>query len=409
MGQDCRFLQGKKTRVEPVRKMSKELCDSEPVSVEIRNYKKSGDMFWNNITIVPVTDNNDKLEYFIGYQEDITERKKQEVQREVFQKQADNSSNMITILDDNLDIFYVNDTICEITGYSENQLTNSSIERLYSSEFTDNMLQYIHKSESNSPTKSILETQDGKHIHVKQYISRYSGADIISDYYYIIRIEDLTEDMINNQVIDVLNRILRHNLRTDISVIQGYTNTIKSENSENEKELESILKRTNSMEDISDKMKRVRDIIKEENQTVPISVEKLQSVINNYSKDIIKVNFDSNCPKSDCYIKSGSIISMISKDIINMVRDAADKATTIRVSFDEKDKRIKISYNSEVKFVDLDDWKVVRSGEEDPLNHNIGVDLWVIQWGVTLAGGSIEIEEYDQEEQSIKITFPKVI
>jgi PAS domain S-box-containing protein len=407
LGRDCRFLQGEKTRMGPVRKMSEAIHNSKPVSVELRNYKKSGDIFWNNVTIVPVKDDNNKVEYFIGYQQDITERKKQEIQRDIFQKQADTSTDMIAILDDELNIFYVNDTICERMGYDKDLLIDHSVEKIYSEEFTENMAQYIRKSESNSPTKSILTGSDGGYIYVEQDISRYSGADISSDYYYVISIKELTQDMINNQVINVLNRVLRHNLRTDITVIQSYADTIKSKNHENDKEIESILKRTENMKDVSDKMKRVRNLITGTVETNPISVEELREIILNYSSECnINVNLNGADMKSS-YIKPGGIISIISKDIICMIADSTEDAINICVNFDEVDKRMKITYQSKTKFVNLNDWDIVCSGVEDPLNHTIGVDLWVMRWAVISVGGSIEIKDCTNG-QLIEITVPKI-
>jgi len=72
VGRNCRFLQGEKTRVEPVAEMRQAIEAEEPVSVELRNYRKDGEMFWNRVTIAPLYDEDGKLENFVGFQEDVT-------------------------------------------------------------------------------------------------------------------------------------------------------------------------------------------------------------------------------------------------------------------------------------------------------------------------------------------------
>jgi len=74
IGRNCRFLQGEGTDPEPVRTMREAVDAHEPVSVELRNYRKDGTEFWNQVDIAPVFDDDGDLLQFVGYQQDVTER-----------------------------------------------------------------------------------------------------------------------------------------------------------------------------------------------------------------------------------------------------------------------------------------------------------------------------------------------
>jgi PAS domain S-box-containing protein len=78
VGENCRFLQGAETREEPVAEMRSAIDNEEPVSVELRNYRKDGTMFWNRVTIAPVEDETGEITNWVGFQEDITDRKEGE-------------------------------------------------------------------------------------------------------------------------------------------------------------------------------------------------------------------------------------------------------------------------------------------------------------------------------------------
>ncbi|WP_226006422.1 PAS domain S-box protein [Natrinema salinisoli] len=78
IGENCRFLQGADTREEPVAEMRAAIDEQEPVSVELRNYRNDGTMFWNRVTIAPVEDESGTITNWVGFQEDITDRKEQE-------------------------------------------------------------------------------------------------------------------------------------------------------------------------------------------------------------------------------------------------------------------------------------------------------------------------------------------
>ncbi len=76
IGNNCRFLQGDETD-QPGLTLLREAIRSEvPCQVQIRNYRKDGSMFWNELSLSPVRDRDGVLTSFIGIQEDITERKK---------------------------------------------------------------------------------------------------------------------------------------------------------------------------------------------------------------------------------------------------------------------------------------------------------------------------------------------
>jgi PAS domain S-box-containing protein len=79
IGKNCRFLQGLETDKNSIKKIKKSMSDGCPVSIEILNYKKNGDKFWNMLNISPIKDESGKIIYFVGIQNECTERKSVEL------------------------------------------------------------------------------------------------------------------------------------------------------------------------------------------------------------------------------------------------------------------------------------------------------------------------------------------
>ncbi|MBD3376043.1 PAS domain-containing protein [candidate division KSB1 bacterium] len=78
VGKNCRFLQGKDTNPATIEQIRQAIHSQEPVTVEILNYRKDGQPFWNRLSITPVRDRDGNVTHFIGLQSDITERVKTE-------------------------------------------------------------------------------------------------------------------------------------------------------------------------------------------------------------------------------------------------------------------------------------------------------------------------------------------
>lgn len=72
--QDCRFLQGSDREQAPRAQIKRAIADHLPCRVRLRNYRKDGSMFWNELSITPIRNDEDGLTYFIGIQHDVTEQ-----------------------------------------------------------------------------------------------------------------------------------------------------------------------------------------------------------------------------------------------------------------------------------------------------------------------------------------------
>lgn len=72
--QDCRFLQNGDRDQEGLKRIKMAINQGQPCREVIRNYRKDGSLFWNELSITPVYNEADKLTYFIGVQKDVTAR-----------------------------------------------------------------------------------------------------------------------------------------------------------------------------------------------------------------------------------------------------------------------------------------------------------------------------------------------
>ncbi|MCU4719397.1 bacterio-opsin activator domain-containing protein [Halapricum hydrolyticum] len=99
IGVNCRFLQGPDTEIERTHEIRDALDTGEPVSVELRNYRKDGTLFWNQLKITPIRGKDGEVTNYVAFQQDITERKEAEFQiereRERLQRLLDRINGLI--------------------------------------------------------------------------------------------------------------------------------------------------------------------------------------------------------------------------------------------------------------------------------------------------------------------------
>ena len=82
-GRNCRFLQGGYHEQPALDELREALTEERECRVVLRNYRKDGTPFWNELYVSPVHDEDGLLTNFVGVQNDITERRRiEEVLRE---------------------------------------------------------------------------------------------------------------------------------------------------------------------------------------------------------------------------------------------------------------------------------------------------------------------------------------
>jgi len=74
IGRNCRFLQGPKTDPAAIAEIHSAIDGQHDCQVVIRNYRKDGTPFWNEVKISPVRDSEGRLTHFVGVLTDVSRR-----------------------------------------------------------------------------------------------------------------------------------------------------------------------------------------------------------------------------------------------------------------------------------------------------------------------------------------------
>lgn len=74
LGHDCRLLQGE-DRHQPATALVRAAVDArEPCVVVVRNYRRDGSPFWNELSLTPLPDADGVVRHYVGIQKDVSER-----------------------------------------------------------------------------------------------------------------------------------------------------------------------------------------------------------------------------------------------------------------------------------------------------------------------------------------------
>jgi PAS domain S-box-containing protein len=83
LGHNCRFLQGEDRDQPALGELRVALREEREFRVVLKNYRKDGTPFWNELYVSPVHDEEGRLTNFVGVQNDITQRRRTEEERDL--------------------------------------------------------------------------------------------------------------------------------------------------------------------------------------------------------------------------------------------------------------------------------------------------------------------------------------
>jgi PAS domain S-box-containing protein len=412
LGQNCRFLQGDATREEPVARMRAAVDAGEPVTVELRNYRNNGSMFWNRVTITPIRSDSGAVTHYLGYQQDITPEKRYEQDLTLFEQQAEGSDKAIIITDSNGTIEYVNPAFERLSGYTASEATGLNPRILKSGQqdeaFYAELWEQITAGEVWE-AELTNETKHGELFEVKQKIIPVTNER--GDITNFVGIEqDITEERLTTQTLEVVNRILRHNLRNSLNVIDGHAELLESDEMDPDARAASIAKirkEATSMREIAEKTARIneiRDPIENDHQWGQLDIESLvESHRSQYPDAELALAVEGD---GLIRVRSPDLLAMaIDEAIENAIKHADHSPPGVEITVQ------RVSDPDTVRVAVADDGpgipdierQVIESGTETPLNHSLGVGLWVMEWAATTLGGELTIS--DAEPRGSVVTF----
>jgi len=167
LGKNCRFLHGEDRDQPALEEIRRAVAERREVRAVLRNYRKDGTPFWNDLQIFPVRDDFGRVTHFVGIQNDITERLQAEeaLRRSEAQFKAmfEGAPIGIALVDGEGHPRVANPALAEMLGYT--------VEELRGMAFAD----FTHPQDLYLDLKLFRDLMEGKRDHYrmeKRYVRK---------------------------------------------------------------------------------------------------------------------------------------------------------------------------------------------------------------------------------------------
>lgn len=244
-----------------------------------------------------------------------------------------------------------------------------------------------------------LEQQDGTHYYEVSMTGLHddheSGAVVV--------IHDVTDRRNRVQQLDVLNRVLRHNLRNEMNVVYGYADQLEDGDA-----VDRIQEKAMTMVNLGNKAREIDRILNDDEDGAPIELTDIVDIEVDRAREAYPpVTFEASRPDTDRLVPRtiGSVLRNLIENAAEH-NDADDPKVTIDVTLENDTAVVEVRDNG--PGIPEEERAVLRTGEETPLKHSSGLGLWLVNWGIQTIGGSVTVEPDAAPGTTVRVEVPMV-
>lgn len=222
---------------------------------------------------------------------------------------------------------------------------------------------------------------------------------------------DVTESNQYVRRLEVLNRVLRHDLRNHTGVIIGNSDLLIEELSET-KRVETIRETADKLVELGDTVQQIEHALdrnRETKGTIAL-LDVLEECIDRAQDEYPDADIKTEIPANETIVVSANkqIDSVFDNVIENAIEhnDAAVPVVSITVTTDT-DSFVTIEIADNGPGIPDREQQVLKEKTETQLKHSLGLGLWFINWLVVDSGGEVTFDDNDSHGSVVTIDLPK--
>jgi signal transduction histidine kinase len=217
-----------------------------------------------------------------------------------------------------------------------------------------------------------------------------------------IVIQEVTLLSRRQQRLQVLNRILRHNVRNDMTVVRGLGTRLQQSDTDELTAIgETVTERADGLITISKKAVELNQIFDREITAKPVSLEAVikdavSPLAAQHSDATINVDISAGKVSTD----AGLLSFVVQEVIANAVQHTGDHPEVL-ITAEQNSDQFEIAVTDDGPGIPQIELDTITAGEETDLQHASSLGLWTVHWGAQSLGGTVT---FDTAENGTTVT-----
>lgn len=304
----------------------------------------------------------------------------------------------------------VNQPLVELTGYDREDLLGSPPATVYHPDAVDeheHHVQWLREAEDDSTEwfcRFVSKGGTELPVRVEQtIISEDEAAPIVG------RVQDVRQEAQREQKLNILTRALRHNIRNQMNLVVGHANTLQEVEDPNYRTaaetIEEVGRRVINLADKARKAHEHLDVPPEEECRVEL-VETATLVVEKFGikqpTSAVTTAFPDRAPALAPPSVDVALMELMENAAVHHASGSGP--ITVRIEVGEETTALHVEDGCDP--IPDEVVETVDRGEEQPLQHNEGLGLWIARWIADIVNGELTFDRREDDAGNrVSLTF----
>jgi PAS domain S-box-containing protein len=335
-------------------------------------------------------------------------------EREWFEGLIKHSTDLITVVKPDGTIRYQSPSIDHVLGYTSDEMQDESF------------LNYVHPDDQTAIESILDELTDSAGIVTQRFEYRFRRADNSWAWLeslgshrpdssitgYVLNSREITQRKESQQQAAVLHRILRHNLRNELTVIRGHAAQLTKADSEAiVSSAETILDHAMELSEMTADTSVMSDILESQNvqqrrHNLTAITQTLLKQLQDAHPDVV---FECDIPAEQDVFAAPKLKIAIEHVLVNAIEHNDADSPYVTVTVDPPcagTEFVTVVIVDNGPGISRQERAPLIEGDESQLRHGSGLGLWIVNWIITRSGGHLTFDENDPRGSRVTLAIP---
>lgn len=385
--------------------------DRDSVTVDLTFVTTAGEQIEVSIHYTLLLDEDDSYAGLMGVARDITERKQRERTLEQYRRLVEVARDPMYVLDSEGTVDLCNDAMEEIAAVPRSQVVGSHITDLlppHSTEAVQAAIDTLREGSSHWKQFEVWVTNDDG---TDRLYEATTGA-LTEDGTFtgsVGILHDITERDRRADELDllqqVLGRVLRHNIRSELTVIQCHAARLRDGVGDVETATERILSSADELLETAEKAHKIGRLVESDIGRTAIELDTVvREAVGAVADEHPQATYDIDVPSVTVQAHPSFRLAVENAVENAVVHD--DSEPTVAVSATATADRVVLAIADTGPGMPVNELEALERHEETPLSHSTGAGLWLIDWVVARSDGSLSFES-DESGTTVRIELDR--
>jgi signal transduction histidine kinase len=226
---------------------------------------------------------------------------------------------------------------------------------------------------------------------------------------YTLLFQEITEEVQRKERLSVLNRVLRHNLRNELTVVQGHLGIAEDRVADEQGE-QSLTIATDAVDNLLSTSETARTVERtlgsDDTDRQIVELSTIYETVEEIREDNPDATISVEGPSVTLQTNPLVLRSVLRQLVENAIEHS--DSPTVQVTAARTDSAFEIAVADDGPGIPEHEQQVIKQGEETALEHGSGLGLWLVKWGTARLGGDISFET-GPAGSTITLSFPPSI